>query len=446
MNKNYIISSSIILLGIFFAFALLSFELKRFQTLPLIGTYVFLFLLIWIWVKKYSSIGNIFFLGIICRLIFWNYIPNLSQDFYRFIWDGSIQLFGINPYYYTPNQIIDLIGFPNSQLLFEKMGNLSRNNFSNYPPISQYLFALAANFNSENIFTPILCIRSVYLISDIIIFFVIKSLLEKLILPKEYLAWYFLNPLVIIEGYGNLHGECLMMCFTVISWLYCVKRQPILGGIFMAFAIGTKLLPLILVPFFFQYLGLKNFIVYGVFILIFGGIIFLPFWDENFFPNYLQTIQLWFSTFEFNGSIYNIIRAIGYKLKGYNIIKDIGKITPYVISVFVFVFSFIKSNREPKDIFKNMLFILSIYFFVSTTVHPWYIINLIILGILSGYLYPILWSMTVFWSYSAYGVEIVEEKLYWQIGAYFLVYICVFYELFRERLGHHLQKTNFLRT
>ena len=41
--------------------------------------------------------------------------------------------------------------------------------------------------------------------------------------------------------------------------------------------------------------------------------------------------------------------------------------------------------------------------------------------------------------------EIVEEKLYWQIGAYFLVYICVFYELFRERLGHHLQKTNFLR-
>ena len=214
----------------------------------------------------------------------------------------------------------------------------------------------------------------------------------------------------------------------------------------MAFAIGTKLLPLILVPFFFQYLGLKNFIVYGVFILIFGGIIFLPFWDENFFPNYLQTIQLWFSTFEFNGSIYNIIRAIGYKLKGYNIIKDIGKITPYVISVFVFVFSFIKSNREPKDIFKNMLFILSIYFFVSTTVHPWYIINLIILGILSGYLYPILWSMTVFWSYSAYGVEIVEEKLYWQIGAYFLVYICVFYELFRERLGHHLQKTNFLRT
>ena len=161
MNKNYIISSSITLLGIFFAFALFSFELKRFQTLPLIGTYVFLFLLLWIWVKKYSSIGNIFFLGIICRLIFWNYIPNLSQDFYRFIWDGSIQLFGINPYHYTPNQIIDLVGFPNSQLLFEKMGNLSRNNFSNYPPISQYLFALAANFNSENIFKPILCIRTV---------------------------------------------------------------------------------------------------------------------------------------------------------------------------------------------------------------------------------------------------------------------------------------------
>ncbi|MFL2601212.1 MAG: hypothetical protein ACJ0PU_03670, partial [Flavobacteriaceae bacterium] len=75
MNKNYIISGSIILLAIFFGFYLISFELKRFQTLFLIGTYVFLFLLLWIWVKKYSSIGNIFFIGIICRLIFLNYIP-----------------------------------------------------------------------------------------------------------------------------------------------------------------------------------------------------------------------------------------------------------------------------------------------------------------------------------------------------------------------------------
>ena len=57
-------------------------------------------------------------------------------------------------------------------------------NFSNYPPISQYLFALAANFNSENIFMPILCIRSVYLISEMIIFFIIKSLLEKFMLSK----------------------------------------------------------------------------------------------------------------------------------------------------------------------------------------------------------------------------------------------------------------------
>ena len=47
---------------------------------------------------------------------------------------------------------------------------------------------------------------------------------------------------------------------------------------------------------------------------------------------------------------------------------------------------------------------------------------------------------------NSYTREIVEEKLYWQIGAYFLLYICVLYELFRERLGHHLQKTNFLRT
>ena len=295
--------------------------------------------MLWIWIRNYSSLWNIFIIGLICRLLFWNHIPALSQDFYRFIWDGNIQLLGINPFRFTPNELIDLIDFPNAQLLFEKMGSLSNENYSNYPPLSQYLYQVMAYFNNDDIRFPVVALRGLYLIGEIFLFFGAKSLLERMELPTSYLSWYFLNPLVIVEGFGNLHGESLMLAFTLFAWLFCLKRKPLLGGLFMALAIGTKLLPLLLIPFFFRYLGIRKFTIFGVSILGFSVLLWIPFWEGKMLENYTQTIQLWFTTFEFNGSLYNIVRAIGYEVKGYNIIRKLGKITPFITLGLVLLFS-----------------------------------------------------------------------------------------------------------
>lgn len=428
---------------LFLGFYFLSHGLERTDTLPLLTTYTVLFLLLWLWIRKYSSLGTVLVIGLVCRLLFWNHIPALSQDFYRFLWDGSIQLLGINPYRFTPNGLIDLVGFPNAQLLYEKMGSLSNEHYSNYPPLSQYIYRAMGYANHGDLHGPISVLRGFYLLGEVFLFFGAKALLERLELPSSYLAWYFLNPLVIVEGFGNLHGESLMFAFTLFSWLYCLKKKTIVGGFFMALAVGTKLLPLLLIPFFFRYLGLRNFLKFGLSILGFSVLLWLPFWQGEMLENYTQTIQLWFTTFEFNGSLYNIVRAIGYEVKGYNIIRKLGKVTPFITIGLVLLFSLLNSNRKPQQIFKSMLLLLSCYFFMATTVHPWYIINLIFLGLLTGYAFPIVWSLVVFWSYSAYGVGIVEEQMGWQLSAYFLVYSCFFYELIKGRLGHHLQKPNF---
>ena len=47
---------------------------------------------------------------------------------------------------------------------------------------------------------------------------------------------------------------------------------------------------------------------------------------------------------------------------------------------------------------------------MSTTVHPWYIINLVIISVFTGYIYPIIWSFTCLLSYSAYKDSGVEEE------------------------------------
>ena len=150
---------------------------------------------------------------------------------------------------------------------------------------------------------------------DLALFFIGISFLKKLNLEPNRIAWYFLNPLIIIEGIGNLHGESLMFCFTLISCFYLLKKQSVLGGVFMAIAIALKLIPLLLIPLFYKFLGVKKFFSFCLSIVGVSFLFWFPFWEGSMPTHYKNTIDLWFTTFEFNGSLYNVIRAVGYEVK-----------------------------------------------------------------------------------------------------------------------------------
>ena len=68
------------------------------------------------------------------------------------------------------------------------------------------------------------------------------------------------------------------------------------------------------------------------------ALLFLPFFWSLGFENYLATIQLWFKNFEFNGSLYYIVRWIGYQIKGYNIIRQWGAFSPLFGAAYYRVF------------------------------------------------------------------------------------------------------------
>ncbi|MEX0273898.1 MAG: mannosyltransferase, partial [Flavobacteriaceae bacterium] len=84
--------------------------------------------------------------GIVLRLVFLWAVPNLSQDYFRFIWDGELILEGINPYLQVPNEWISTPGFgvQHAEGLHQGMGSLSAKHYSNYPPLNQWLFAMCA--------------------------------------------------------------------------------------------------------------------------------------------------------------------------------------------------------------------------------------------------------------------------------------------------------------
>ncbi|NDG47039.1 MAG: hypothetical protein EBY37_08070 [Flavobacteriia bacterium] len=71
-----------ILCGFFF----LSEQIERTDTLPLLICYSCLFLMVGYWIRNFNGLLSLFVLGILARALFIFHLPELSQDFYRFLW------------------------------------------------------------------------------------------------------------------------------------------------------------------------------------------------------------------------------------------------------------------------------------------------------------------------------------------------------------------------
>lgn len=350
-----------------------------------------------------SDFKHKFALGLLFRAILIFQIPNLSQDFYRFIWDGRLMVSDLNPYLFIPVDIVDRVF--DGQFLISKMGDLSAHNYSNYPPLNQLIFAIGAFLSPKNLLGNVLVLRILIVLADIGIFIFGRKILEFLNLEKEKIHYYFLNPLVIIELTGNLHFEGVMMFFVCLGFYFFYKSKYFGSAVFIALAILTKLLPLTLLPFFIKKLSLRNLMIFYFFIGAICLAAFLPFFDKNLMANYSKTVGLWFTNFEFNASIYYVLREIGFWVSGYNLIGIIGKISPFVTAFIILYLTF-----RSKYFLQNQFMVLMVYFLLSTTIHPWYLTSMIFFGVFLNAKSIWIWSYCIIFSYSAYAGSQFSEK------------------------------------
>ncbi|MBT8270894.1 MAG: DUF2029 domain-containing protein [Bacteroidia bacterium] len=395
------------------AYLYFGYALDRADFYELFGIYSLLFgFFIWMSFRYKKNIKWLVVSSILFRALLLFSIPKLSQDFYRFIWDGRLILEGINPYLLTPDTIISegKIILQQSKELYDGMGHLSAGNHTNYPPLNQFCFVLAGLLGGKSILGSVVVMRLIIIAADLGTLFFGRKLLKALNLNANTIFLYLLNPFVILELTGNLHFEGVMLFF--IAWsLYLLKKGDWKkAAVILGLSVSVKLIPMIFLPLMLQKLRFKSFGFYGLTGLT-AAVTFIPFLSAEFVNNFLETTGLWFQKFEFNASLYYIAREIGFTYRGFNEIEIIGSYIPYVVLVVILVLSLLRNNRSTLALLSVMVLGLAIYFFLSTTVHPWYIATLLGLSVFTPYRFPLVWSFTIMLSYWAYSNTAYAENM-----------------------------------
>ncbi len=390
--------------------------------------------------KKETRIPLGYFIaaGIILRFILLPTFPPLSDDYFRFIWDGYCNIDGTNPYALLPEEF-NLEKHPEKySLLYNELN--SKSYYSVYPPLLQSVFSLGTWISPNNLLGSVIVMRSIMFLFEIgSIFFILKTL-RLFSFPTWQVLIYTLNPLAIIEITGNLHFEGMMIFFLMASIFFISrfiiqgkqKKDFIFSAVFLGLSAGAKILPIIFLPVMIRKTGFVKSIIYGGITSLVLLLSFFMLWDFELFSNFRESIRLYYQSFEFNGGIYYVLRSIGYLFRGYNEIAFIGPGMAITAGLIIFLTSLKDHNKIPLRIPLLFLFALTTYQLLSTTVHPWYIVPLVALSALTNFRYAILWSALITLTYINYSYDPYFENKWIVALEYISVLAFMFYEIIKK--------------
>jgi alpha-1,6-mannosyltransferase len=373
----------------------------------------------WVWVS------------LVCRAVLLFSLPNLSDDFYRFLWDGHLTTLGISPFAFTPRSVLATL--PTDETLATLFPHLnSPDYFSVYPPVCQIIFFIAAKLSAGNIFAGVVVMKIFVLAFEVGSLVLMAKLLRHFSLPQKSILIYAANPLVIIELSGNLHFEASVVFFLLLAVWLLVQSKATLSALAFALAVCTKLLPLVFLPLLVRRLGLGRTARYGFIVALASAAMFWPFVTMDGLLNITQSLRLYVQTFEFNASVYYIIREIGFYVKGYNIIADAGRGLAAATLAGIGILVALEKKPELKTFFAASLAATGIYYAFATTMHPWYATMLVAFSIFTTWRSAVIWSVVIPLSYAAYSSVPYHENLWLVAAEYIIVLVAVAYDVRRS--------------
>jgi hypothetical protein len=365
-----------LLLGVFaFSFAAYIYLIKFTSNLPLM-----------------AGVG----LLVLSRLLFFFELPLLSEDFYRFIWDGMLLNEGFGAVGNIPSQV-DLTLLQNPEFaegLFQSMN--SPDYPSIYPPLHQLLGGAAYFVGSDSLLANVNVLRAFFLIAEVSLLVYVSQRAQ----PLLKCVWvYLFNPLVVVEGIGNVHIEAFLVPLLGIGLIAMTRRQTIVSALGWASSVLVKLVPLILAPLIFFKLKWPQRLLFAGVSLVCLLLSFLVFNPLDLAASFSDGMGIYYGIFEFNASIYYLLRGLLTPIFGYN---PIGVLAPALAVFTMLSIVLLAYFKRKAPLFELALVTYLIYLLTSAIVHPWYLLPVVFLAAFAERRYILIWSFAAMLSYSHY--------------------------------------------
>ena len=301
-----------------------------------------------------------------------------SDDIYRYLWEGKLQLNGISPYSYPPES---------SSLEHLRDGFFSGINHKHlptiYPPLTLMAFTIA-----DYVSHTIISMKSVFLLFDVLSIFVLIRFLRVMGKDSHNVLTYAWSPLILISFAARGHCDSLQIFLVILALYLCVMRKNWRTVFSIGLAAMSKFIFIIIAPFLIP--GKKYKYVAVLFATI--AVLYLPYMNAG--KGLFSTLFHFGTQYHFNDSAHflifclcirsplasKIVTALIFGLVLLFLYKKYSNI--YITDNNgkpVFLPSFIREgekrgNIEMNNFVLNYAFVaIGAFLILAPTLHPWYL-------------------------------------------------------------------------
>jgi hypothetical protein len=282
----------------------------------------------------------------------------LSNDLYRYYWDGKLLAHGLNPYTYPP-AAVELAAYRDEYwpLIF------NRDVPTGYPPLAESLFALAYRLTSDP-----WALRGMATLASLGTAVYLMRALGAAGRDERRVVLYAWSPLVALEFANSGHLDALaLLCLSAALFL-AQERRYVAAAICLALGGQAKFFPVLLLPIWGRRWGKRAWLAFTlVFVLP-----WLPFVAGG---TPFKGLGIFARRGDFNNSLYRLIETGWYLVLDSRYAHLWARATVFVILA-LFYLAYLLRWRGDAGVLSGWHF-AGIFFglglLLSPVVHPWYV-------------------------------------------------------------------------
>ncbi|MGB3543117.1 glycosyltransferase 87 family protein [Rubrivirga sp.] len=303
------------------------------------------------------------------RILVFPMLPVLSDDGFRYIWDGVVRVEAdVSPYLVLPSD--PSLENWQSDPVYGRLN--SPDYYSVYPPISQLVFAASAFVYADWGWQG-----SWYVLKAILLALELTAIaiLSRLVGPK-LLALYALNPLVVLEVAGQGHTEGIVV-FGIALVLWGLTHSPAATGIGAVVATLTKLAPAPVSVISLRRGGWRS----AVWMMVTAFVATALFWSPSALGNAGQSLGLFLGTLDQYALPYRSLKALTYPLFG-DLAGRISSLVLTALWALTVGIALLSDDGSRRSAIHAIAVTLVGAAAVTSTLHPWYFVPVLFVATL----------------------------------------------------------------